>query len=81
MQCSQDPDSQVVTHRQEDNHNGRGSTKEKRGQIPHCAPGLGVLPQEVRLEINYKGEKTLQNTKHMESKQHAAKEPAAHSPT
>lgn len=55
VQYSQDPDSQVVTHRKEDNHSSRGSTKEKRGPNPTlCSPDWESYTRKVRLEINYK---------------------------
>lgn len=79
-EVSQDPDPQVVTHKQEDNHSCRGSTKEKRGPNPTLfSPDWESYTRKMGLEINYK-EKKKNPTKHMESKQHAAKEPVGHSP-
>ena len=62
-EVSQDPDPQVVTHKQEDNHSCRGSTKAKRGPNPTlCSPDWESYTRKMRLEINYKGKKNP--TKH-----------------
>lgn len=60
-EVSQDPDPQVVTHKQEDNHSCRGSTKEKRGPNPTLfSPDWESYTRKMGLEINYK-EKKKQN--------------------